>query len=43
MGWMDTVKTFYKNYLAGFLLGLFGSGYRAIMVMCEHIDEPYLT
>jgi hypothetical protein len=40
MGWRDTVKTFYRNNLGEFGPGLFGSGYRAMMVMCEHINEP---
>jgi hypothetical protein len=36
-----TVKTFYRNNLGGFGLGLFCSRYGAMMVMCEHINEPY--
>jgi hypothetical protein len=34
---------FLRNNLGGFGLGLFGSGYRAMMGMCELSNEPLGT
>jgi hypothetical protein len=35
--WKDIIKTdFYRNNFGGLGLGLFGSGYRAMMVIYEH-------
>jgi hypothetical protein len=33
----DNIKTDFKE-----IIWDFGSGYRAMMVMCEHINEAYL-
>jgi hypothetical protein len=40
MGWKDAIKTFYRNNLGGFGLGLFGSGYTAMMVIVG--DSPHI-
>jgi hypothetical protein len=37
----DPIKADFKEIFNGdFGLGLFGSGYRAILGMCEHSNEP---
>jgi hypothetical protein len=38
--WKDDIKADFKEIICGvFVLGLFGSGYRAMMFMCEHSTE----
>jgi hypothetical protein len=39
--WKDAIKADFKDIiLGGFGLSLFGSGYRAMMGMCVHSNEP---
>jgi hypothetical protein len=39
--WKDAIRAHFKEIICGvFALGLFGSGYRAMMDMCEHSNEP---
>jgi hypothetical protein len=39
--WKDAIKANFKEVIwGGFGLGLFGSGNRAMMGMCEHSNEP---
>jgi hypothetical protein len=38
----DTIKADFKEIIWERLEWVFGSGCRAMMVMCEHIIEPYL-
>jgi hypothetical protein len=39
--WKYAIKSDFKDIIWGvYGLGLFGSGYRAMMDMCEHSNEP---